>query len=51
MPTFVLHKNNYTQPTEDYKQIIDNRKIDFNCYYIPNIRVNKVCKLDPVEVK
>lgn len=42
MPTFVLHKNNYTQPIADYKQIRDSRKIDFNCNSIPNIRVNVV---------
>lgn len=50
MPTFVLHKNNFTQPIEDYKQIIDSRKIDFNCNSIPNIRVNVNNKLDPTEV-
>lgn len=50
MPTFVLHKNNYTQPIMDYKQITDNRKIDFNCNSIPNIHGNVNNKLDPAEV-
>lgn len=34
----------------DYKQITDNRKIDFNCNSIPNIRGNVNNKLDPAEV-
>lgn len=50
MPTFVLHKNNYTQPIKAYKQIIDNRKIDFNCNSILNIRGIVNSELDPAKV-
>lgn len=50
MPTFVLHKNNYTQPITAYKQIIDNRKIDFNCNSILNTRSIVNSELDFAEV-